>query len=451
MLAFRRTLNRKVTLTRNSPKGGPVPPSFLRLSICVVLAATLAGCGGGGSSSTGPTGPTGPTGNPTTVTYTFDPSGALPAVVATQIGNGAYTKATLASNILTFTVPNGETRYSVAYLCTESDAGESFETINQTTISDATTFTGYCDGTPTIPAVTGAATIQVDASAIPDAGWILVSSDGRPSSGSLLNTTETLDAGTYDLPVVVYPVTTDFFTPLAVRILRKQTIPGALNGGSPIVFQSSDELVPQTATYSNLPSGYSAAAPIVNFTSSGGATIGLDASGPAMQYMAMPSASVQAGDYYQFTVQAEDATLTGNVTVETYTSTGGEQSFTFPATWPYAGPTAAALPTIDYTTYTAFAGMPYISMNSDLLWYVGSLAQGYSYNAIRLLTTANFQNGSTSVPFPDLSAVTGFLTPPPSGASVQWGATIWHGDPFLTTPPSGTTQSVSTSGTYLVP
>jgi hypothetical protein len=87
-----------------------MPASILRLSICFVLLACLAGCGGSSGS-----------GKPTTVTYTF--TGPAPTAVATQIGSGAYTQATLASGQLTLSVPSGETNFSIAYLCPSPTAG----------------------------------------------------------------------------------------------------------------------------------------------------------------------------------------------------------------------------------------------------------------------------------------------------------------------------------------
>jgi hypothetical protein len=62
--------------------------------------------------------------------------------------------------------------------------------------------------------------------------------------------------GTYDVPVVVTGAEGPYVA-LAARILRDQTIPGALNGGAPVVFETADETVPQTIAYNNVPNGYS--------------------------------------------------------------------------------------------------------------------------------------------------------------------------------------------------
>jgi hypothetical protein len=72
-------------------------------------------------------------------------------------------------------------------------------------------------------------------------------------------------------------------------------------------------------------------------------------------------------------------------------------------------------------------------------------------DAITITATANYQGGSTAMSIPDLSSLTGFLTSVPSGTTVNWTAGFSQGDPYLTTPPSGATQSVSNSGSYTEP
>jgi len=86
--------------------------AFLRVSALAFAFSLLAGCGG---SSGGNGGGGGGGGNPTEVTFTF--AGGTPNAVATQIGSGAYTQATVESGQLTLSIPGGETNYSVAYMC----------------------------------------------------------------------------------------------------------------------------------------------------------------------------------------------------------------------------------------------------------------------------------------------------------------------------------------------
>jgi hypothetical protein len=129
------------------------------------------------------------------------------------------------------------------------------------------------------------------------------------------------------------------------------------------------------------------------------------------------------------------------------TSSGGAQTITYPSTpWTYSGPTAAALPTFSFD-YTGFSGMSPVWQIADIQWGQGNI----SVNSIEVLATENFQNGATTLTFPDLSGLTGFLATPHSGMNILWQARIQEGSAFSTTPPNGTVQSVSNGGTYTVP
>jgi hypothetical protein len=242
-------------------------------------------------------------------------------------------------------------------------------------------------------------------------------------------------------------------TPITTRIRfpSAQTVPGALNGGAPVVFGTSDEVVPQTITYNNVPTGYTVSSPLVLYQTVGGASMILDLNGPSGQYLSIPSAASQTGDYYLFSAGAQS--LSGNqslgggtsVGVEAFTSTGGPQTFTFPAPWSYGGPTAAALPTFNFT-YSGFSGLSNVSQAAILTWN----QESGSFNQISMAATTNYQNGSTSMTIPDLSSLTGFLTPPASG-TIYWTATLDQSDLVGTNPTSGTSQSVSNYGTYALP
>jgi len=416
--------------------------SILRLSFCFFLLAGLAGCGG--SSNRGSSGG----GNATIVTYTF--TGPAPTAVATQIGSGGYTQATLTSGKLTISVPSGETNYSVAYLCPSITINPwvNQEYINQASTLDGTSFSGTCNP---YPSQGGLATVQVDATAIPGAEWINVTNQGG-GPGDTLNFSGDLTVGTYDIPVYVTGAEGPYVA-LAARILRDQTIPGALNGGAPVVFQTADETVSQTIAYNNVPNGYSLDSRQVIYYSAGGAEVSLDQNEvPLTQYLAMPSDAYQSGDYYHFSVGIYDAASGGSVSVERYTSSPGPQSFTFPAPLSYAGPAPAALPTFNFA-YSGFSGMSNISQEAGIGWTLGQLTiQGnFDFDSITMTATANYQNGSTAMSIPDLSNLTGFLAPAPSGTTVEWNAGVYQGDPFLTSPPSGTIQSVVNSGSYTEP
>jgi hypothetical protein len=110
--------------------------SIPRLSFCFFLLAGLAGCGETSGSG----------GSTTIVTYTFNGNNIPPVTVATQIGTGTYTPATLTSGTLTISIPDGETNYSVAFLCPSPTVGPFIneEYINQASTLDGTAFSETC-------------------------------------------------------------------------------------------------------------------------------------------------------------------------------------------------------------------------------------------------------------------------------------------------------------------
>jgi hypothetical protein len=412
--------------------------STLRLFLCSLLVAGIAGCGG--SSGGAPPGGGGG-GNPTTVTYTF--TGATPTVVAAKIGAGAYTQATLQSGKLTITIPSGTTNYSVAFLCPgyayDSSSTANSEQVIQASALDGTSFSENCYEAP----VDGSDTVQVDAAAIPEASFVQVGDELLPWSSNTIDFSGGLPTGTHDIPILV---TNNDILPIAAKILRNQVVPGALNNGDTVDFSATDELVPQSVTYGIFPSGFTAVTLLASYETANGAIITLSYAN-ALGYPAMPLAAYQSGDYYFFYAVTYGAPNPGeSVGIEDFTSSGGPQSFTFPAAWSYAGPTAAALPAFSYD-YSGFSGMADVSLGADLQWTLGTSVQ----NIIDVRTSQNYLGGSTSVATPDLSAVPGFLAPAPSGSTVDWVAFITQGNPFLTTTPNGTQEFVQNGGTYTAP
>jgi hypothetical protein len=235
---------------------------------------------------------------------------------------------------------------------------------------------------------------------------------------------------------------------LAIKILRDQTIPGALNGGNPIVFSTSDEFVPTTVSYENVPSGFNVQGTLVNYFSAGGLQLGLN-DWDGSTYLAMPSAAFQAGDFYLFNPEAISSTdIYESVGLEDKTASGGTQSFTFPAAWAYTGPTAAALPTFNFA-YTGFSGLSDVSQIAAIT-YTDSKTRATDF--IQELATENYQAGATSFTIPDLSGLTGFPAPPASGEQVNWNAYLWQnsitGSVITLT---GDSQLVSNGGIYTVP
>jgi hypothetical protein len=429
-----------------------------RFSFCVVLMASLAGCGGssGGSGGCG-SNCGGGGGKPTVVTYTF--TGTTPTAVATKIGSGAYTQATLASGNLSISLPSGTTNYSVAWVCPPLvgaglPAWQDFasENVIEATVQDGTLFSQSCQ--VPFPAF-GTATVQVNASAIAGGETVaLIAGDdsgyaGNPWSSSTLNLSGQFDAGTYDVFVVVEDAAANM---LAVKTLRNQTIPGVLNGGNTVVFQASDLTAPQMLTINNVPPGFFVTGSSVDYETSppGNALILNVSAGLLTQYTALSSGAMQSGDYYKFDasaggVSALNSSVSDYVAVEIHSSTAAPETMNLPAPWPYAGPTAAALPTFTFS-YAGFSGMTDIEQEATIDW-----SQGNTSEQIQMTATANYQNGATSMTIPDLSGLTGFLAPAPSGTKVGWSASISQGFALLASPTNGTLPSVMDDGWYTAP
>ncbi len=429
--------------------------SALRLLPCFALLLTLSGCGG--TSNTGSSGsPPGGGGNtsPTTVTFSFFETGAQPVAVATQIGTGAYMLATPTSGKVTLSIPHGQTNFSVAYICPlpfGNNPTENNVNITQASTLDGTSFYGTCSGANSGTGTsTGLATAQVNAAAIVGGEMVSIEGQSLPWSASTLDFSETFPVGTYDIPVAVTAYSTDLPIYLAVKILRSQTVPGALNGGAPIVFQTSDETLPQTLTYNNVPDGFTPGTTYITYQTAGGADINYSTGTQPGQYLAIPSSEFQTGDYYVFSAVASNSTNNQSVRVEKIPSNNGPQSFTFPAPWSYAGPTPAALPTFNFE-YPGFSGLSNVVEEAYISWVLGNNTTGYIYDTIAISATANYLNGATSVTIPDLSALAGFLAPPTSNTQVNWFAAISQSSFTDGKPPSGTLQSVSANGNYIVP
>ena len=144
------------------------------------------------------------------------------------------------------------------------------EYVYQASTKDGTSFSWYCDDDGANE-TSGAATLQVDASAITGGVYVVVADgvgdnykgfDQAWSSGTL-NLSGQLITGTYDVFVTVVDAN---YNILAVKILCDQTIPGTLNGGNSLVFGTSDETTTQMLTVNNLPSGFSASDTFISYS-----------------------------------------------------------------------------------------------------------------------------------------------------------------------------------------
>jgi len=380
------------------------------------------------------------------VTFRFDTPGyTQPTVIAASIGDGPYTVQALSSAKLTLSIPSGQTKFSVAFLCPTHGApylSLNDEYIDQETLSDGTSFTRYCYASGSSGGTTGA-TLHVDSSAIPGASFVTLGHNSYLASPSGTDIDAGFSPGTYDIPVTVED---SHQNTLAVRILRHQTFPGTLNGGASLVFTTADQTVSQSVTYNDIPSGFSAANPYIQYTSAGGASLSLNwLDDRTTSLVKLPDASFQNGDYYL--VGAEAYTTTPSyIGVEKYSTSNGSESFTFPPPWLYTGPSAAKLPTFNFA-YSGFAGLPDVAYQTFLVW---STTPNTSYD-ISMYATANYRGQSASMTIPDLTGLPGFLPSAASGTKIAWTAEILQGHLSMAGSPNGTLQYVYNVGNYVQP
>jgi hypothetical protein len=409
----------------------------------VGIAATMAAGCGGSSPSVPPQG--------TTVAVTFG-GVATPQAVATQSGDGPFVAASLqGGNQLFLTLPSGTTKYGIAYVCSAFNDEFVFEATTQ----DATVLTLSC---PSAASLTlGAATGSVDASAITGATNVFVRGSG--GGGSLGGVAEPFSVSMQDgVNDVAFIATDSNGKALGVKIARGQNIPGAVNGGSTVLFGTGDATTTQPVTINNVPAGFPVPDGVfaqyhtVNGTSFPLLlSLGFNSPLPGT-YPAVPAGATQSGDFYLYQSNTLNAPA-GNQqvgTTLTTTSGGGPLTMTLPAPWSYAGPTPAKFPTFTFD-YSSFSAQPAVSQQVLLTWPVGT-----SRNLMQVMATANFQSGAKTLTVPDLSALNGFFPPAASGAQVSWIADIFGGTMhqfiFSVNPPAnGSFSFVENRGSYIQP
>jgi hypothetical protein len=436
-----------------------MPLACLRLSALGVAGALLAGCGGGSAGNPGGGGGTGGNSSPTTVTFQFE--GPAPTAVAARTGSGPFKLQALTSGVLNLSVPAGTTTFAVAYVCpTPAEAGLEIteQVVHQLSVADGTTFTETCavaagaaPGSGGTTGPSGILTGSVDASAISGASLVNIyaqngSSAAQESSlGVRSDFSFSAPAGNDRVLVLAYSATGQGLTAgsslVAARNFPSQTVPGVLNGGNTVALGAADLVSSQPITYSNLPSGYSAPSTTVVWGGGGGAFVIADHA--TSQYPALPAGAVQSGDRYGFSARSHSsAKVSEAVSVNLYASEGGPLEVRFPPSWAYGGPAPAALPAFDfsYAGMTNRGGVFYIAYVS---WPRGSTA----WADFLVGTSASAVNGSTVV-FPDLSGLPGFLAPPGPGTDVAWGASIMQTNWGQA---SSSFAAVENSGEYTVP
>lgn len=209
----------------------------------------------------------------------------------------------------------------------------------------------------------------------------------------------------------------------------------------------ADETSSASIAYQNLPAGFAPDVYVFFYTAaSGNLQLAASSGNYLANYPILPAAAVENGDYYSVEAQAWNGNSACGESVGT---NGNAVTIQYPSPWSYAGPSAAALPTIDFSSYSAFNNASGLDRHADVTWSPSGLV----INHYRVSATANASNGSASVQYPDLSGVAGFLTNPGSGTSVDWLAEVENYSAGSMAPESaGTTRSwVENEGSFVVP
>jgi hypothetical protein len=429
----------------------------VRWSVLGVALLLITGCGGGASGGGGGTtgGNNGGNGGgsqnqPTTITFSF--VSGPPTQVAVKLGSGNYTLENLSSNKLTISVPSGTEMYSVAYLCPpfQQEVNDTLELefIAFESVSDGTLINAGCPGEGDIPTpAMGNLTGTVDASAFPTAATTQIGAwssnysvvQGRPVGSFQIS------APTGNDRVVLGLYGSSFSDLLAIKNFNNQAVPGAVNGGNTVAFSSSDATTKQPITYTNVPSGYGSPNTSVSVVN-GAFQL---ASSDGTQYAQLPSGVLQSGDYYdvESSVSITSGSQTSTINSSLFPISGGPVTLSFPDPWTTTGPAPASLPTFKFD-YAGYAGKTGDFSEGNITW---TPASGPQYE-ILVTATQNYLGSGTSLAVPDLSGVSGFITPPGSGTSVAWleflSQSTFPSAPSLA---GGATTTVETLGSYLVP
>jgi hypothetical protein len=233
----------------------------------------------------------------------------------------------------------------------------------------------------------------------------------------------------------------------AARSFDNQVAPGAVNGGNAIVLAAADATTAVPITYGSLPAGFTLDPTSANLVTSAGGAGYVLADPATADYPGLPAGATEGGDYYS--IQA--AAWSGNevTTISKTSTTAVPVAFNFPAAWSYAGPSPASTPIFDLS-YFGFSSANVVSYLG--YWYWEPLNfDGRYFGSVH--ATSSYLNGATQITWPDLSGVSGFLSPADPGTDVQWVATVTQTN-YSSEPASSansTITSVSTNGSYKVP
>jgi len=422
-------------------------------SFLVGVALFLSGCGSSGSGGNHD-------GNSTTVTFTFDTAGPMPSVVATRTGSGAFTPATLSSNVLTVSVPAGTAEFAVAYLCPTYpysyyqggiQYGYNSQYVVEASTADWTSYTAVCEAVNL-----GSFSVDVNATGTSGAQGVLVETGNHSRSRYYYSDQSLSESSSYLAPVgsdtsfaEAYSgsVSSDSFYALAVKRFDAPTVPGSLNRGNVVTLGPADLTSGAAITYQNLPAGFTPGNETYFDPSAGGTVRLAFSSGTALvSYPQLPAAAVESGDTYELSAYAWND---GSGVGEIIRNQGGAAAVQYPTPWSYSGPAAAALPTFDYSSYSGFTDAAKVTRDGNISWSPSSQV----IDDYHIAATANAMNGSNSLTMPDLSAAGGFLAGPASGTSVTWYAEITENSAgALVAMSSGATKYwVENAGSLIVP
>jgi hypothetical protein len=238
--------------------------------------------------------------------------------------------------------------------------------------------------------------------------------------------------------------------PLAMKVVRSQTVPGTANSGSPITLTAADAIT--TLNPISIVNGATGLNPptIIHFpsyvTANGSFPVEIGGSFIPTQYAVVPPAMVQPGDYYLFDLSASGTTQF--VTTVQYLRTTGPVTLTLSTSWSATPPTPATFPTFLFN-YTGLASQPAVADEASIGWNLGS-----TFFAVDVIATANHQNGATNLTVPDLTSLPGFFAMAPSSTNITWVARTWGGTAQFyvgTTVIPQTISNASDQGTYTQP
>lgn len=411
--------------------------AILKLSACGLGLTLLAGCGGGGSSSGGGGGTGG--GSPTIVTVKF--VGVAPTAIATKVGSGTLTAATLSSGAVSLTVPSGTSTFAVAYLCPTEELGGSGitylspEFLMEATIADGTSYTIQCRSVPTA-GQSGMLTGTVDATGVAAPAYyslIVQAMNGNYVSDQQIGAqsasvnlaapegSDRIDIGFYDFTPVGYQTRVLL---MAAKTFQNQQVPGQLDSGNTVTLTAADVPTYEPISFSGLGSGAATPVLIGDFQPTG-QVFGMElVYGDATEYPVLPAGVTRGGGSYNIEGTAYDSSCGCTLIAASAIAQPAPLTLAFPNTWSYAGPATAAFPTMNFSSYAGLSGQPGLSYSAAIYWNTGTSTE----REIEVDASANYVGSSLSLTVPDLSSLAGFWGAPASGTTEFWTASVFASD-----------------------